>query len=144
MTGDNRVLPKSTLWMNSGWFDTSEVSHKKAHWLVEVEMSYHLFFYKSIWAFLWLTSDVSNQLEFMSGVDLGKTKFQRDSPCVTVCIWGFVQDVGCRGIHLRHLRLLIVIPLFLGLLDHVVNAQAKHDHVGKAGQSDGQVDEHML
>ena len=27
----NRVLPKSTLCMNSGWFDTSEVSHKKAH-----------------------------------------------------------------------------------------------------------------
>ena len=27
----NRVLPKSTLWMNSGWFDTTEVSHKKAH-----------------------------------------------------------------------------------------------------------------
>ena len=26
-----RVLPKSTLWMNSSWLDTSEVSHKKAH-----------------------------------------------------------------------------------------------------------------
>ena len=69
----NRVLTKSTLWMNSGWFDTSEVSHKKAHWLVEEEMSSHLFFYKSIWAFLWLTSDVSNQPEFMQRVDLGKT-----------------------------------------------------------------------
>ena len=27
----NRVLPKSTLCMNSSWFNTSEVSHKKAH-----------------------------------------------------------------------------------------------------------------
>ena len=26
-----RVLPKSTLCMNSSWFDIPEVSHKKAH-----------------------------------------------------------------------------------------------------------------
>ena len=69
----NRVLPKSTLWMNCGWFDTSEVSHKKAHWLVIIEMSSHLFFYKSKWAFWWHTSDVSYQLKFMQRVDLGKT-----------------------------------------------------------------------
>ena len=47
----NRDLPKVTLCMNSGWFDSSEASHKKAHWLVEGEMSSHLFFYKSIWSF---------------------------------------------------------------------------------------------
>ena len=34
-----RDLPKLTLCMNSGWFDSSEASHKKAHWLVEGEMS---------------------------------------------------------------------------------------------------------
>ena len=61
----NRDLPKVTLCMNSGWFDSSEASHKKAHWLVEGEMSSHLFFYKSIWSFLWLTSAVSDQPEFM-------------------------------------------------------------------------------
>ena len=72
--GNIRVLPKSTLW-TLGWFDTSEVSHKKAHWLVEVEMSSHLFFYMLKWAFLWLTSAVPNQKEFMQRVDLGKTLF---------------------------------------------------------------------
>ena len=36
-------------------------------------MSSHLFFYKSIWAFLLLTSDVSNQPEFIQRVDLGKS-----------------------------------------------------------------------
>ena len=50
-----------------------EVSHKKAHCLVEVEMSSHLLFYKLKWAFLWLTSAVPNQQEFMQRVDLGKT-----------------------------------------------------------------------
>ena len=49
------------------------MSHKKAHILVEVEMSSHLFFYKLKWAFLWLTSAVPNQQEFMQRVDLGKT-----------------------------------------------------------------------
>ena len=49
------------------------MSHKKAHILVEVEMSSHLFFYKLKWAFLWLTSAVPNQQEFMQRVDLGKS-----------------------------------------------------------------------
>ena len=43
---DNRDLPKSTLCMNSWWLGTAEVSYKKAHILVEVEMSSHLFFCK--------------------------------------------------------------------------------------------------
>ena len=42
----NRDLPKSTLCMNSWWLGTAEVSYKKAHILVEVEMSSHLFFCK--------------------------------------------------------------------------------------------------
>ena len=42
----NSDLSKSTLCMNSCWLGTAEVSHKKAHILVEVEMSSHLFFYK--------------------------------------------------------------------------------------------------
>ena len=69
----NRVLPKSTLCMNSWWLGTAEVSYKKAHILVEVEMSSHLFFCKLKWAFLWLTSAVPNHQEFMQRVDLGKT-----------------------------------------------------------------------
>ena len=36
-------------------------------------MSSHLFFYKLKWAFLWLTSAVPNQQEFMLRVDLGRT-----------------------------------------------------------------------
>ena len=69
----NRDLPKSTLCMNSWWLGTAEVSYKKAHILVEVEMSSHLFFCKLKWAFLWLTSAVPNHQEFMQRVDLGKT-----------------------------------------------------------------------
>ena len=71
----NRDLPKSTLCMNSWWLGTAEVSYKKAHILVEVEMSSHLFFYKLKWAFLWLTSAVPNHQEFMQRVDLGKSLF---------------------------------------------------------------------
>ena len=69
----NRDLPKSTLCMNSWWLGTAEVSYKKAHILVEVEMSSHLFFCKLKWAFLWLTSAVPNHQEFMQRVDLGKS-----------------------------------------------------------------------
>ena len=70
---NNRDLPKSTLCMNSWWLGTPVVSFKKAHILVEVEMSSHLFFCKLKWAFLWLTSAVPNHQEFMQRVDLGKT-----------------------------------------------------------------------
>ena len=68
----NRDMPKSTLCMNSWWLGTAEVSYKKSHILVEVEMSSHLFFYKLIWAFLWLTSAILNQPEFMQRIDLGR------------------------------------------------------------------------
>ena len=69
----NRVLPKSTLCMNSWWLGTAEVSHKKAHFNLQKKRWELISTSTSIWAFLKLTSAVPNHQEFMQRVDLGKS-----------------------------------------------------------------------